>query len=214
MIRLALGLVLLTATAAAAEEIDCARLLASQAPYALTATNEVTQPDHPATHGTVVVQMFRKGGETLAYFVNSPSNFTRNRYAGPLFLIDTFSSLGRTHRSVTYSIDTAPDYVARAAPVEFDMTMKAEDGHLLAELHATVTFAGTVGFDLGPCHLELVKIRRKNAGTMEGKPSSFELEFWYSPELRAVLYSRLVYDTGVEQVFRATGITTAFTPME
>jgi hypothetical protein len=203
-------LVLSTAFPALAETIDCAALKSTPIAFELAFDWTRTKPgEEPVTRQTIR-QVNRKPDGTIV-LEGKPTAFLRATYSAGGFLMEY---VGTARRVVSYSIDTSKDFYKLRQPFEFDVTIKDGDGKLVSDLHTSVSFDDDIDVEISGCTFSTNRSTRVSRGTVEEKSGTSRAESWYSPELKATLYSRSTNFDGTVSEYRARSIATSFTPWQ
>jgi hypothetical protein len=207
---------LLSATPALAETLDCAVIKSSTPPVELTFDWTRTEPGKDPLAVHMRRQIIRTADETVVYEFFLPGKFTRRTLnsAGFRTQVRTAGEAASAARVSSYSIDVTKDYLALGEPFDFDEVVKGPDGAVVSDIETSVSFDGAVDIQLGGCTYSLKKIIELSHGTARGKPGSNRSEQWYSRDLKTSLYTRTENGNGAIVEIRARDISTSFTPVE
>jgi hypothetical protein len=215
MRRLFALLALSSTIPASAETLDCAVLKSTMNSFELAMDSTMKKANEDPNTRQTRRQVRRKAGETTVYDIfTSPDVFLRRTYNANSFITETYFSREKVRRKASYSIDPAVDYFALGKPFDFNLSMKEDDGKVDSTLTTTVSFNGTIDFELGGCTYTLTKIVETNHGTNNDKPFDNRTEAWYSRDLKTSLYSRAENSDGSVLEVRARDITTMLTPVD
>ena len=207
-------LAILLVTPAMADTLDCALIKSTMRPFELTLDWTSTAKGKEPLAVQMRRQVKRKADETVACEMFSADQFicrTSNVFG---FQLQTRRAAQTTSSVATYSIDVAKDWFGLGKPFDFNQVIKDADGKVAADLNTSVSFGGAVDIELEGCTYPLTKIIESARGSVRGVAGSYQVEFWYSRDLKTSLYSRNEESDGSVMELRARSLSTSFKPVE
>lgn len=199
----------LTHGGASAQSIDCQALLNTSIPYELYLNQEHRTTAKPPTNIPLVQQTYRSIGNLSIVYTKQSTWLFRTLAYGPL---PTETTLGpRVFSKMEYiGID-----VRSPPPPETNYTYT----HIITserrgreQFEVTRSYRGNKTTQLGGCGVKV--INSLSESKIDGKTRRI-LDIEYSPELRAILYSRYFEpDRGIVVTTTATDIRVDFAPFE
>jgi hypothetical protein len=199
----------LTHGGAGAQSIDCQTLLNTSIPYELQLNQEHQTTAKPPTNIPLVQQTYRNAGNLSMVYTKQSNWLLRTLAYGPL---PTEFTLGpRVFSKMEYvGID-----VRSPPPLETNYTYT----HIITserrgreQFEVARSYQGNKTTKLGGCDLKVISARSESK--VDGKTRRI-LDTEYSPELRAILYSRYFEpDLGIVVTTTATEIRVDFAPFE